>query len=269
MRVHLVTGASTGIGRACALALRARGATVYGSVRRQEDADALSADDIRPLLFDVTDEEAVIDGVAALLDEAGRLDGLVNNAGIATGGPVEALETAELQRVLDVNVVGVHRVTRAALPSLIDSHGRIAMLSSISGRVGLPFFAAYAASKFALEGYSDALRREMAPFDVRVSLIEPGQVATPIWDKSVPGVADLEALPTRYHALGYRLRDQALEGATAGIAPEEVAAAVVDALEGTRPRARYAMPTSDRLAGRLAPALPERLVDRVIRGRIG
>lgn len=261
----LVTGASSGIGRACAEALRDRGFAVHGSVRRDEDAEALAAQGITPVVFDVTDDEAVatgIDRVRAAAD--GNLKGVVANAGIATAGPLEELATEELRHQLDVNVLGVHRTVAPLIGDLCATGGRIVLMSSVSGRIALPMVGAYNASKFALEGYGDALRRELAPHGVAVVLVEPGQIATPIWDKSMPADDAFDAVGARYASRGRRMAAGMLAGARHAPPPAAVADVVVEALTVRRPRTRYALPRDSRLAAAILPRLPDRLADRVL-----
>ena len=183
----LLTGASTGIGRACVEHLDGLGFTVFAGVRTQSDADSLregGSARTRPLLLDVTDAESI--RVAAdTVEETfpAGLSGLVNNAGIAVGGPVEFVALEEWRRVLEVNFVGQIAVTQATLPALRRARGRIVNVTSIGGRLATPFFGPYNASKFALEAVTEALRLELRRFGVQVSAVEPGAVATPIWDK--------------------------------------------------------------------------------------
>src|SRR5512140_3799828 len=178
----LVTGASTGIGRACVDRLVAGGWRVYASVRTRADADALAgahAARVTPLIFDVTDLPAVRaagERIAAERGEAG-LQALVNNAGIAVAGPLEFLPPDELRHQLDVNVIGQVAVTQAVLPSLRKAHGRIVMIGSIAGRSALPFTGAYSASKYALEAITDAWRVELHPWSIDLVMIEPGAIA--------------------------------------------------------------------------------------------
>ena len=186
----VVTGSSTGIGRACALGLDRAGFAVYAGVRKAEDGDALraAAPRLEPLIVDVTDGEAIA-AAAERVREAtgGRLAGLVNNAGVAVAAPVEGVALDELRRQLEVNVVGQVAVTQAFLAMIRAARGRIVFMSSIGGRNALPFVSPYNASKHAIEAIGDSLRQEMRPFGVEVSIIEPGSVATPIWDKSTAG----------------------------------------------------------------------------------
>jgi NAD(P)-dependent dehydrogenase (short-subunit alcohol dehydrogenase family) len=182
----LVTGASSGIGLAAACAFGAAGDRVFGSVRDHDGAAGLVAAGYgcEPVYFDVTDEDAVRRGVAGVLDLAGRIDVLVNNAGIARSGPVETTADEDWRQSFEVNVMGAVRVTRAVLPAMRSAGaGVIINVSSFNGRFAVPFMGAYSASKFALEAVSEALRLEVEAFGIRVVVVEPGQFDTPIFDK--------------------------------------------------------------------------------------
>src|ERR1041384_744002 len=192
----LVTGASTGIGEACALCLTAAGFRVFAGVRRTEDGERLGArGGIESVLLDVTVPAQI---AAAASDLAGKvgdagLAGLVNNAGIAVGGPVEYVSAEDLRRQLEVNVVGLHEVTRAFLPLIRRARGRIVHIGSISGLIASPFTGPYAASKHAVEALAEALRVALAPEGIHVSVVEPGQVRTPIWEKGLSQYAAIAA----------------------------------------------------------------------------
>jgi NAD(P)-dependent dehydrogenase (short-subunit alcohol dehydrogenase family) len=244
----LVTGASTGIGAACVARLVARGWHVYASVRRPADAERLRqqfGESVSVLEFDVTDEGAVRAAGARIVAERGEagLDGVVNNAGIAVAAPLEFLPLAELRHQLEVNVIGQVAVAQALLPGLRRARGRIVLVGSIAGRSAMPFLGAYGASKHALEAIGDAWRVELAPFGVRVAIIEPGVIATPIW-KTSERHADsfLGTLPTglqQYYGRALdALRARAARG-MGGLPPDRVADAVEHALTARRPRARY------------------------------
>jgi len=222
----LVTGASSGIGAAIARELSLRGFRVFGTVRRAEDEASLRAAGVTPVRMDVTDQASIARArvdVLRLLD-GGPLVGLVNNAGIPAAGPLELVPLEELRRVLEVNLVGVVAVTQAFLPQLKAARGRIVNVSSIAGRLALPFMGPYAASKFALEAISDSLRRELLPFGVTVIVVQPGSIQSNIWNK-------VEAMDlSRYRGSPYegaltRFRELALRSGEAAPPPVRVARA--------------------------------------------
>jgi NAD(P)-dependent dehydrogenase (short-subunit alcohol dehydrogenase family) len=237
----LVTGAARGIGRATAGALAERGWTVYAGVRRDADAATLAGAGLIPVSLDVTDG----DSVQALPDAlGGKLDALVNNAGIVQSGPLEGLPIDDLRHQLEVNVVGQVAVTQAVLPLLRSARGRIVFISSVSGRVSTPLLGAYAGSKFALEAIADALRVELRPWHIDVTLVEPGSIDTDIWRRAQETADEVEASLSPEHRELYgrqieRLRKLAgiVQGRTTP--PEKVAEAVLRALTAGRPRARY------------------------------
>lgn len=192
----LITGVSTGIGYDLAKVFLSHGYTVYGSVRKQEDADRLPeelGEQFHPLLFDVTDFEAIEDAARLLEEKIGEkgLGGLINNAGIAVGGPFIDLDIEDFRHQFEVNVFGLIKVTQAFLPLLgaredhISEPGKIVQISSVSGRMGMPFISPYVGSKHALEGISECLRKELLLYGIDVILIEPGPIKTPIWNKSM------------------------------------------------------------------------------------
>lgn len=231
----LVTGASTGIGRAVVERLAARGVQVYAGARNPADlADLDSIAGVTPLRLDVTSRGEVARAVEAI----GRLDALVNNAGVAIPAPLVELETEALVRQLDVNLVGVHRMVRACFPMLLASNGRVVQISSTNGLANAEFIGAYCASKRALEAYSDVLRRELVPFGVHVAVICPGSYRSEAWSK---GLAEVEQ---RLHdsvyrgPLGQRLAQ--LEAMVAHLPPPDpVVDAVEHAVLADAPRRRY------------------------------
>ncbi|MFF0541801.1 SDR family NAD(P)-dependent oxidoreductase [Nocardia thailandica] len=279
----LVTGASSGLGRAAALHLAARGLRVYAGVRNDTAAGELrtaaGGGRLTALRLDVTDADSVAaarDAVASELG-AGSLRGVVNNAGICVSAPVECLALEDLRQQLEVNLVGVVAVTQAFLPLLRAAApagggpaGRLVNVSSGVGRVAGPFLGAYAAAQFAKEGLSDSLRRELAGTGVAVSVIEPGAIATPIWDK-VAATADrvLAAAPADVAAL-YRApftrfvaRNESA-ARSAATTPGQFARAVEHALTSPRPRTRYRVGRDAAAASLAARLLPDRLLDRVL-----
>jgi NAD(P)-dependent dehydrogenase (short-subunit alcohol dehydrogenase family) len=265
----LVTGTSSGIGRATALHLACLGFDVLAGVRSGADGEAvraLSPDRISPVVLDVTDA-AQISTAIELASRTG-LAGLVNNAGVTVQGPVEHLSIDDFRRQLEINLVGPVALTKAAIPLLRASRGRIVMLSSIGGRMALPFVSPYHASKFALEGFSDSLRMELRPLGVDVSVIEPGSVKTEIWRKGAEaGRAALDALPPAARALyGKRLEGMlatADKTAARGVEPVDVAEAVADALTARRPKARYVVGPDARAQVVMRSVLPTRVMDSV------
>jgi NAD(P)-dependent dehydrogenase (short-subunit alcohol dehydrogenase family) len=277
----LITGASTGIGRATALRLAAAGWTVLAGVREEAAGESLAAEAatgrISPLLLDVTDAAQVASAAQQLAEQRGAsvgdgLDALVNNAGIGVGGPLEILPEEDLRRQFEVNVFGQVAVTRAMLPALRRARGRIAFLSSIGGRVALGFNAPYAASKHAVEAIGDALRVELHGSGVQVALIEPGSIATPIWEKGRGDTSRLEIPPHLQEVYGNvpAAMDKVLaDTARRGIPPEAVAEAIERALTAKRMPARVLVGRDARAMLAAKRLLPARVFDRIVRARIG
>lgn len=278
-RAVVVTGASTGIGRAAAATAVRAGAHVFASVRKQTDAESLKhefGDAVTPLQFDVADESAVRAGAAQVAQALGerRLFGLVNNAGIAVPGPLLHLDTDEIRKQFEINLFGVHNVTRAfadllgADPQRSGKPGRIVMISSVGGQNGAPFVGPYAASKFALEGYSQSLRRELMLYGVDVIVIGPGAIATPIWDKAEQN--DLKRFEnTPYAPMIKRVTEYMLNQGRAGLPAAKVGDLIWFCLSSPKPKTRYSIlrrPFMDRTLPRL---MNPRTVDRVIAKRLG
>ncbi len=278
MKSVVVTGVSTGIGWGIAKVLVANGFRVYGSVRKRADADRLQAEfgaNFVPLLFDVTDEAAALAAArevrAALKGET--LAGLVNNAGIAVSGPLLELSIDDFRRQIEVNLTGQLVATRAFAPllgadtSLKGDPGRIVMMSSVAGRRALPFLGPYASSKHALEGLAESLRREMMLFGIRVIIIGPGAVKTPIWDKA--GGIDIAAHKNSpYLPMLERVRVEMLALGKQGLPPERVGELVHRVLTMALPRVRYAI-VPNRLQYFISKLLPRRVLDRIIAQRLG
>jgi NAD(P)-dependent dehydrogenase (short-subunit alcohol dehydrogenase family) len=249
-RVVLVTGTSSGIGRACAERLRDRGWAVLAGVRRATDAP----EGCEPVVLDLADVRW----------EERPLDAAVLNAGVALSGPLEFVPLDELRAQLEVNVVGQVALLQAILPALRAARGRIVLMGSVSGRLALPFLGPYAASKFALEAIADSLRAEVGPLGVAVSLVQPGSIATPMWRKGGERAAQLpdEAAALYGDAIG-RLRAWAAQHG-AVTPPQAVAAVVEEALTAERPRTRYVVGEGAR-ARTLIGRAPDRLRDRLVR----
>ena len=274
MPTALITGASTGIGQATSLRLARAGWTVLAGVRKSEDGARLAAEEpagrIEPLQLEVTDA-AQIGAAAARVGPAG-LDALVNNAGIGLGGPLEVLTDEEWRRQFDVNFFAQIAVTRAMLPALRRAGGRIVFISSIGGRVAMGFNGPYAASKHAIEAVGDALRVELHDSGVQVALIEPGSIATPIWDKS-RGEADRMQIPAElereYGDIPEKMDKVLQDTANRGIPPEAVAEAIEKALTARRMPSRVLVGRDARMMLTVKRLLPDRVFDRIVRSRIG
>jgi NAD(P)-dependent dehydrogenase (short-subunit alcohol dehydrogenase family) len=278
-RTVVVTGASTGIGLAIARVLVGHGVRVFGSVRRPADADRVRNDLgslFTPLVFDVTDTAAIHAAVPVVAESLnGRtLWGLVNNAGIASGGPLIHQHLDEVRQVLEVNVIGALAATQAFAPLLgtdrsrTGSPGRIVNISSVAGRMSAPFLGAYAASKHALEGLSHSLRRELMIYGIDVILVNPGSVATPIWDKAEENADDRYA-QTDYAPFLPRFLSAALKSGRAGLPPEAVGDVVLTALSASRPRTFYPVLRHKLMYWTIPLALPARTLDWLIAKRLG
>ena len=275
----VITGASTGIGWATAKMMLGHGFRVFGTVRKQSDADRLRAEfgqEFVPLLADVTDEAAVRAAAAQVgeLLGQGRLAGLVNNAGIVVGEPLLHLHPAELRRQMEVNLLGPFLVTQAFAPLLgsdprrTGAAGRIVQISSVSGVMGVPFVGPYVASKHALEGMSECLRRELMLYGIDVIVVGPGAVLTPIWEKAASeDYAQFDA--TDYGPIIRRFLGFFAEEGKKGLPPEEIARTIYRALTASKPRVRYAV-VPQRFKNWTVPMLlPKRVVDRLIGKQIG
>src|SRR6476646_7673544 len=262
----VVTGASTGIGAACALDFAGRGMTVFAGVRDPRAGEALAAKggpSLIPITLDVTDEPSIarsVETVQRVIGDSG-LGGLVNNAGIAIGSPLEVIDLSQLRKQLEINVIGQIAVTQAFLPLLRRGRGRIVNMGSIAGRGTIPLLGPYSASKYALEALTDALRMELQPWGIQVSIIEPGAIATPIWEKSAKEAEDLEASVGEE---AIRIRDAIAQAAQRAIPPEAVVRAVHHALTASRPHTRYLVGADAKLRAWMVKWLPDRVQDRVL-----
>jgi len=278
MRSVVVTGVSTGIGWATAKWLLGRGFRVFGSVRKALDATRLSSEFgeyFTPLLFDVTDEAAVHAAAqqvrGALKGET--LAGLVNNAGIVVPGPLLELEVDEFRRQMEVNVTGPVIVTQAFAPhlgtdaGLKGPKGRIVMVGSVSGRHGNPMVSAYSASKHAIEGLSESLRRELMLFGIDVIVVAPGPVKTPIWAKAEEIDISVYRNSPFFPALE-RIRKFMLQLGEQGLPAERVASVIATALTARHPKVRYQI-TPNAMLQHVFELLPKRLADRIIARRLG
>jgi NAD(P)-dependent dehydrogenase (short-subunit alcohol dehydrogenase family) len=274
VRSVVVTGASTGIGRATALRLDAAGWRVFAGVRREADAEALGeagSERLVPVMLDVTKPgqiAVVAEQTAAALDGAG-LDGLVNNAGVAIPSPLETIPIDDFRRQIEVNLTGQVAVTQALLPQIRAVRGRIVFISSIGGRIAFPLTGAYHAAKFGVEAVGDVFRQELRSWGISVSIVEPGSIDTPIW---VRGEREADAIGERAHPDQEDLYGKAIAGyrrvvkqlAERGIAPEKVAEAVEHALSASRPRSRYLVGLDAKIQARLRIVIPTPVWDRIV-----
>ncbi len=278
-RTILITGASTGIGAACALELDRLGHTVYAGVRKAEDGQRLrdqATSRLQPMLLDVTDPAAIrsaAESIAAAVGPRG-LQGLVNNAGIIVPGPLELLPAEDFRRQFEVNVLGTQAVTQAMLPLVRSGQGRIVIVGSIAGRVTPPFMGAYAATKHALEAVADALRMELRMWQIPVSLVQPDNVATSIWGKFQDSAEALMGrmpgeVGRKYAAELIRAREAGEKMGAKGMPVAKVVAAIRHALLAPQPKSRYPLGLRTRLAIWAAGRLSDRLMDYFMRDSMG
>jgi len=274
MKSVVITGSSTGIGRACALTLDRNGFRVFAGVRKDADGDALRAaasKSLTPVHIDVTDAasiQAMADEVKADVGEAG-LHGLVNNAGTTLSCPIEYLPLDGFRRQLEVNLVGPLAVTQALLPLLLRGRGRIVNVTSAAGKAGVPLMASYVAAKHGLEGLSDVLRLELGPLGVRVAVIEPGFVSTAMREKLEHETAEtIRALPEqgrrRYGGQLTAVAESISTHAAHGSHPDVVAADVLHAMTSAKPRTRYPSGAGAKRMLFMRRILPDRRFDRII-----
>lgn len=274
IRFVVVTGASTGIGAACALGCARQGMMVFAGVRQREAGEALRREGgkgIVPLQLDVTDADSIRLAGQRVGEAVGKsgLSGLVNNAGIAIGSPLEVVPIEALRRQLEVNVIGQITVTQAFLPLLRVARGRIVNMGSIAGRGTMPVMGPYCASKHALESLTDALRLELQRWGIRVSIIEPGAIATPIWNKSLragdeiaaSAGADAHAL---YGELVDRVKEAVDQAARRAIPPDRVVQAVLHALTAPRPKTRYLVGSDAKIRALMVTWLPDLAQDWIL-----
>lgn len=275
----LVTGASTGIGRACAIRLAQHGWRVFAGVRTDEAASSIeaAASGIRALNLEVTEASSIASAVDAIESDLGSgvpLGGIVNNAGVVVPGPLEFVPIDELRRQFEVNSIAPVAVAQAFMPMLRRSQGRVVNIGSISGKIATPMMGPYSASKFAVEALSDSMRTELAPFGIVVALVDPGNISTPIWQKSSTFAEEL--LPTMppecreyYGDLIDATFEMARRSERESIPAERVARAVAHALSAKRPRTRYFVGSDAKLGSILARLAPDSLKDRLVRKVIG
>jgi NAD(P)-dependent dehydrogenase (short-subunit alcohol dehydrogenase family) len=271
----VVTGASTGIGRATALDLDRAGYRVFAGIRKQEDAKSLEEEatgELTPIALDVAKEDSIEAAKTTVQDAVGEdgLAGLVNNAGVGGGGPIEYMDIDDFRNTIEVNLVGQVAVTQAFLPLIRKGKGTIVFIASIGGRIASPFMSPYNASKFGIEAVGESLRREVAPWGIDVVLVEPGSIATEIWAKGnetmrerVGGLPD--SARKLYGAQFSRFGELLKETADRGIPPEKVAKVVRKAIRSNRPKHHYLVGTDAKMGARINAILPGRAMDAMLR----
>lgn len=266
-KVILITGASSGIGYDAALILAGQGHKVYGAARRIELMEGLREKGVVPIRMDVTDEQSMADGVKSIIDAEGRIDVLVNNAGYGYMGAIENVSIAEAKRQIEVNVFGLARLTQLVLPYMREQKsGRIINTSSVAGKAVIPFGGWYNVSKYSVEALSDALRIEVRPFGIKVSLIEPGGIKT---DWGIIAADNLEASSkdTAYEDAGFRMARMLKYGYTSNLLsnPIRVAKAISRAVNARCPKVRYRLGAGSGLIVILHAILPARWWDAIMR----
>jgi NAD(P)-dependent dehydrogenase (short-subunit alcohol dehydrogenase family) len=278
-KTAVITGCSSGFGRVTALELAGRGWQVFATVRREADQESLLAEaktlgyerGLHPIICDITRPEQVADLAQGVAAATPRLDVLLNNAGTAFAAPLELLSLADLRAQFEVNTIAQLAIIQAMLPLLKVARGTIINVSSVSGRISTPIMGAYAASKFAVEALSDALRVEMAPFGVCVVLIEPSSSPTTIWQTGMRRAQILldEQRNGPYARALRRVEQMGIRSSTTGFPPPLFAATVVKILNSKHPRARYAIPRSAAVMIALQRFLPERVWDALLKRMFG
>ncbi|WP_224482943.1 SDR family oxidoreductase [Robertkochia aurantiaca] len=272
MKNIVITGVSSGIGKASVQYFLKKGYRVFGSVRKEEDARQLSkewGERFVPLVFDLQDSEAIESAASKVHDIIGdaRLDALVNNAGISVNGPLAYIEPEEFSKQLDVNVLGVLRVTQAFLPLLGFNNdrpkGHIVNISSGSGRVTRPFMGPYSASKFALESLSDGLRRELLDFGIGVTIIEPGPIKSEIWTKAKSGKTEEKYADTPYGKIYEKLPVMVSNMEKIALDAEKVAALIYGVVEGEKGKTRYLIAPKRWLFWLAIHVMPDRMLDKM------
>ena len=261
-RCALVTGASSGIGAAIARRLASDGLRVFGTSRKPFDSGQSG---IEPVVLDVTDDDSVRAAIDLVLDKSGRLDVLINNAGTTLVGALEETSTDEARWLLETNLLGVHRVTRAALPHLRARKGHAVIIGSIAGFLAKPGEGFYSATKYALEGYADVLRLELSPFGVRVALVEPGFVRT-----NFASIARAVATPLEiYDVLRHAMRDGLVRDVEGGMEAAEVAACVSRIVASDAPKLRHRVGRDAARIHRIKSLLPPGMFEWGLRRRFG
>lgn len=272
----LVTGASTGIGRATALRLDAGGWHVFAGVRREEDGASLreaASPALTPVHLDVTDADQIAAAAAVVAEHGDGLHGLVNNAGVAVPSPLETIPIEDFRRQIEVNLTGQVAVTQALLEQIRAARGRVVFVSSIGGRIAFPLTGAYHAAKFGVEAVGDVFRQELRSWDIGVSVVEPGSIDTPIWERGERTADEIGGRAPKREALYGRAiaayRETVRKTAERGIPPEKVARTIERALSSSRPRTRYLVGLDAKVQARVRPLVPTPLWDRLVARAMG
>ncbi|HUW91092.1 MAG TPA: SDR family oxidoreductase [Candidatus Nanopelagicaceae bacterium] len=260
----LITGASSGIGRACAEYLALNGFKIYAGARKKEDIEALNGiKNVIGLKIDVTDDQTVKKAFNFVKNENSGLFAIINNAGIASAGPLMDISTNDLINQFNVNLIGIHRITSTFFPLILKSKGRIIMISSNSGFFAAPFFGPYSASKFALEGYSDSLRRELLLYDVKVIIIQPGRIKTPIWIKGEELLLKFKGSMFEKEAV-FIGKHEIEKGKNDSLDPKEVAKIILKALTTKKPKNRY-MIVPNVFRNKMLKTLSSKRIDNILK----
>ena len=260
----LITGANSGIGRACTEYLALKGFKIYAGARKKEDIEDLNKiKNVKGIKIDVTNDHNIEETFDYIKNENSGLFAIINNAGIALAGPLMDIGINDLINQFNVNLFGIHRITKMFLPLLLESKGRIIMISSNSGFFAAPFFGPYCSSKFALEGYSDSLRRELLLYDVKVIIIQPGRIKTAIWDKGEEFLGKYKG--SIFEKEAYNIGKYTIEkGKNDSLNPSQVAKVVFNALVKRNPRNRYII-VPDKFRNKLLKILPSRRIDKIFK----
>lgn len=264
----LVTGASTGMGAATARELAARGFYVLAGVRRESDGEAIKADNIEPLILDITKTDQVAASGERVAADKRPLRVLVNNAAVQVNAPVETLPIDEWRRLFEVNLFGHIAMIQTMMPALLKSKGRIINISSVGGRIAMATYGAYAGAKFALEAVSDSLRREISQFGVQVVVIEPGAVKTEMAGRGAAATTHHLAGLTpdqekRYSPMVKAVIAQTAHHMVDGLSAEKAALVIAEAATARKPKTRYAIGRDSAILTRAAGFLPDRVLDRM------
>jgi len=260
----LVTGASSGIGKACAQLLYEKGHTVFGTSRKKESADT-SSDNIHMVTMDVTQPDSVLEAISTIIDLEGKIDVLINCAGAGISGAIEEADETEINWQMDVNFLGSIRTIQAVLPGMRkQGKGMIINVSSIGGLIGLPFQGFYSASKFAIEGISEALEKELNPFGISVVVVQPGDIATPFTQNRVFNTKNGTASP--YQSLFTKAIAIIEKDETGGLSPAKVAEKIAQIISKKRPKHKYVVAAWDqKLAVQIKKILPPAFFSWIMR----